>query len=296
MPARKLFSPSQLNVFETLPSDEINNTIAEHFGPRPAISLPDNPNALRTNLLRKVFAGWPMNCRPDSARPVLATTRDGLRLRGWDVPTQDHFWLRLCVLDKPACAARSVFLEVLDETGWTNWLGAMKSLFPPMTQPRGQVPPEWQSMLDLTCELPDSASQIVRRLQPGTGLAWFTPRGVGWDAWSGDENTHTQIRRRFMLLGQTRDGMRVWDIRCAMAALQLLNRPRLVEITLRGNGPMGVNALYAGLFEPSVKRLELRVLPSSHRDGPDYLNVLQVLDIPGALQLARQQMNLELSE
>jgi hypothetical protein len=42
---------------------------------------------------------------------------------------------------------------------------------------------------------------------------------VGLTAWSGGETRLTKIRRRFMLLGQTLDGMRVWDIRCAVQAL-----------------------------------------------------------------------------
>jgi hypothetical protein len=53
---------------------------------------------------------------------------------------------------------------------------------------------------------------------------------------------------------------------------------------------MGVNALYAALFEPNVRRLELEQLPKSHMAGADYLNVLKVLDIPQALQMAAERV------
>jgi hypothetical protein len=53
---------------------------------------------------------------------------------------------------------------------------------------------------------------------------------------------------------------------------------------------MGVNALYAALFEPAIRDLELSDLPNSHAAGPDYLNVLQLLDIPQALALAGERV------
>ena len=37
-------------------------------------------------------------------------------------------------------------------------------------------------------------------------MVYVAPRGVGRTAWNADEKKQTQIRRRFMLLGQTLDG------------------------------------------------------------------------------------------
>ena len=42
---------------------------------------------------------------------------------------------------------------------------------------------------------------------------------------------------------------------------------------------MGVNALYASLFEASARRVELSELPKSHTEGPDYLGILRVTDV-----------------
>ena len=96
-----------------------------------------------------------------------------------------------------------------------------------------------------------------------------------------DTKAQTHIRRRFMLLGQTLDGMRVWDIR---RAIRTIPTPENRHLTLRSRREMDVNALYAALFETGVASLNLVELPESHRNGPDYLNVLQVLDVQEAQQ------------
>ena len=70
---------------------------------------------------------------------------------------------------------------------------------------------------------PEAVREVAARMQARkTALAFFAPRGVepaGWQAQNGKAN---QIRRRYMLLGQTLDSMRVWDIRCAAQAVKAL--------------------------------------------------------------------------
>src|SRR5206468_4080514 len=116
----------------------------------------------------------------------------------------------------PTETDRTVSLRVLDQAGWTNWLAALRSF------DRGLH-------MDLAAALAaefrtanppadEAALQNLRRelSEKNVTLAFFAPRGVGLTAWSGDEKKRTQIRRRFMLLGQTLDGLRVWDIRRAV--------------------------------------------------------------------------------
>ncbi len=118
----------------------------------------------------------------------------------------------------------------------------------------------------------------------GSVSAYFSPRGLGADTWTGDARKQTQIRRRFMLLGQTLDSMRVWDIRQAIRAVRA--KYPSAELRVEGRGTQAVNLLYASLFEPGVSGMILSDLPASHQEGPDYLNVLRVLDIPIALKIA----------
>ena len=56
-----------------------------------------------------------------------------------------------------------------------------------------------------------------------------------------------------MLLGQTMDGMRVWDIRCAVQVLHSVPGADTANIGLQAAGNMAVNALYAALFQPDVR-------------------------------------------
>ena len=49
---------------------------------------------------------------------------------------------------------------------------------------------------------------------------------------------------------------------------------------VRAQGEMGVNAGYAALLEPGIQKLKLEGLPASQEEGPDYLNVLRVWDLP----------------
>jgi hypothetical protein len=241
---------------------------------------------LIATLKEKSFGGWPTEHLPLEAKPAFSAERDGVTFSAWDFTSQHDVRLRLYFLESvSAKSAQHVSLEVLEDADWNRWLGAMRTGFEN----------------ELTDELandgknrppPDAAgfAEWKRRSESGrTPLAFFAPRGVGLSAWTGDEKKRTQIRRRFMLLGQTLDGMRVWDIRRAVQAVHFVRDADLAKVELRSSGTMGVDALYAALFEPGVRWLELAQLPRSHRDGPDYLNVLKVLDIPQTLEMAGER-------
>jgi hypothetical protein len=122
-----------------------------------------------------------------------------------------------------------------------------------------------------------------------TVVAYFAPRGIGPTAWTTAGKKDSQVRRRFMLVGQTLDGMRVWDIRRAVQAVKAVPGMGKASVTVRAQGTMGVNALYAALFEPAVTRLDLSALPKSHLEGPDYLGVMRFTDIPQTLELAKKR-------
>ena len=97
-----------------------------------------------------------------------------------------------------------------------------------------------------------------------------------------------------MLLGQTLDGMRVWDIRRAIQAIHFVRGGDPAKAGLRANGAMAADALYAALFEPTVSVLDLVNLPKSHMEGPDYLGVLKVTDIPQVTEAIADRVELKL--
>ena len=52
-------------------------------------------------------------------------------------------------------------------------------------------------------------------------MAYIAPRGIGPTAWDQSQRKQTQHRRRFYLLGQSLDGMRVFDVRRAIQAVRM---------------------------------------------------------------------------
>jgi hypothetical protein len=281
--AKKFFAPAELKVFETLPLDAINTNIADTFVPRGnarSFSLEEIQSALR----RSAFAGWPDEESPLETARVFSAERDGLRLGAVDFTSQPGVRLRLYLLENAAGAhADKVVLTALDSAGWTRWLSLARATFGDELSGElagVQVPADVNGSEQLKKDLADQHA----------ALAFFAPRGLGLDAWSGDDKALTKIRRRFMLLGQTLDGMRVWDIRRAVQAAHYAREDDRAMIGLRADGSMAVNALYAALFEPNVRTLESGGMPHSHVDGPDYLGVLKLWDIPQALDLVRTRV------
>jgi len=269
MAAREFFGPEQLRVFDKLPEDQVNTKIEETFVPKAA---PPGPPASAADAVQrqeqylaalraKVFAGWPEERRVANPTLVSHATQSGVRLERYVVDSQPDVSLWLLVLhDAKAKRPEHVLLTVLDAQSWTNspakqlWLGGSTT----------------EAMASLQHEMQ------ARKL----ALAFFAPRGVEPSALPSNAKKVDQIRRRYMLLGQTLDGMRVWDIRCAAQALKALPQFKKTPLQVRAHRQMAVNAAYAALFQPEIAKLVVADVPASHAEGPDYLNVLKVWDLP----------------
>jgi hypothetical protein len=120
-------------------------------------------------------------------------------------------------------------------------------------------------------------------------MAYVAPRGVGPTAFDQSEKKQVQNRRRFYLLGQTLDGMQVYDVRRAIQVLRSFDGYKETQLWLQSHRQMAGVALYASLFEPDVYRLDLYELPHSHVTGPCFLNVLRYLDMPQAVAIAAER-------
>ena len=285
--ATKFFEPEQLKVFAQLPGDQRNTEIHESFVP--AAPPPDVPAdaaawqpmraAWRAALLEKLFRAWPSAPGSLDATKALAADREGLHLEAWDFASQEAIRLRLYLvhrtgLDKP----ESVMLNVLDEQAWQEFLAGMRPAFE--AEFHGEIlPPADDASFRQTAERLRNTAQV---------LAYVAPRGVGPTAWDQSEKKQTQHQRRFYLLGQTLDGMRIWDVRRAIQAVRSLDFIGTAPLALHSQRTAAGVALYAALFEPNLHRLELHDLPKTHRDGPYLLNVQRYLDMPQAVAMAAE--------
>jgi hypothetical protein len=284
-PDPKPLEAQQLKVFEKLPTDATNKIIQELFRRPARPELPDLPAVAREwwpgqrerwlkELQEKCFRGWPTRPADLQAKVVEEIVADGVRLQAWDFVSEEAVPLRVWLLtaekvEKPTL----LVLDVLDEPGWEKWCAGLG--------------PKFQKSLEALTPLTRDDRMFEQNRQTMEKFKWgfavVAPRGIGPTRWT-DPTPHTL--RRFGLLGQTLDGQRVWDVRRALAALGTVEGLKLVPRWLQGKGATAGIALYAGLFEPEVARFDLWYPPASHAEGPTFLNVRTILDMPQAVALA----------
>lgn len=306
MAAIRLFRPEQLKVFREIPSDAINTNVHHTFVPR--VVTPPVPESVAgwerqrdqwsKGLREQVFVGWPASANPVALERRILAERKGLRFQAFDFESQPAVKLRLYTLESTGVRKpEGLRLTIIGDAGakdvpkgcpaFPDWLAMMRPEF------------DWELSEERVALAPVPAadgrawSALQRSLTTNnTIIAWVAPRAVGLTAWTGDVRKQTHLRRRFMLLGQTLDGMRVWDIRRTAQALRSVRGWESLPMTIAAERDMACNALYAALFEPEIQTLDLWRIPSSHERGPDYLNVLRILDVPQAAAMAAEKSRL----
>ena len=289
---RPLLSPQQLKVLQSRPDDAINASVHETFRKPARLELPRSPEVarvwwqgkaaeIREGLRTQVFGGWPVNPPPLQVQAAEDLSHGGLRLRAFDFQSEDEVELRLWLLTADKVARPSlVVLTAVDEEEWQEWVQTLGPVF------RGSL------QLGTDPRLNEKRFEQMRRMLTAHpwAMATIAPRGIGPTRWSSrgldSKAADAADRRRFVMLGQTLDGQRVWDIRRAVQAMETIGDFRNVPLWLQGHGDMAALVLYAALFEPSVQRLDLWHPPPSHDQGPTFLNVRSLIDMPQAMALA----------
>jgi cephalosporin-C deacetylase-like acetyl esterase len=288
--AKDYFKPEELKVFDRLPADQINTRIHDTFVPQAKIAAPPSSSSewnrqrsqWMAELREKCFAGWPAETeatKPPQFHQIFDAEVRDLRFFAYDFNSQPNVTLRLFLLlpkNVPAKKIVSISLLVQSTTDWQRFLSTMPLEFASL--PIGEPVPEKEKRPHLS---------DVKNFNLGVmGTALVAPRGIGLTRWTQDAKKQTHIRRSFMLLGQTVDGMRVLDVRRAMDAIHAVDGLQEVPIAIIGEQPetAGVS-LYAALFKQKVNSLTLYNPSKSHSAGPDFLNVLRVLDMPQAMAM-----------
>lgn len=285
--APKWFDPRELKVYDQIPADALNTRIHETFVPAaPPPSVPSSHGQWQQNrqtwmnaLRQKVFRGWPEATDPLDVQLVLQRQRGGRRLLAYDYTSQGPVRLRLyVVLPAEGVPRRLVAHVAADETQWQRLLTL-------------EAGPFWEDLAEEGVALggaPPAAASPAATSEPAA-VVLIAPRGVGRTTFDPAERKQVQIRRRFYLLGQTLEGMQIWDVRRAVAATRHIDALTDLPLTLVGEQLGAALALYAALFEPAVHTLQLVDPPISHDQGPYLLNVSRVLDLPHTVALAAEQ-------
>ena len=290
-PAVKYFQPDQLKVLDEIPSDEITSRIHDSFvAPAPAPPVPEDGKSwaeyrgkVLAGLEERVFGAWPRKSPPPGTKTDTDLSYGGISLSVHRFVSQAPWELSLYLAHREGLDRKEldlVVLNALDEEGWKDFAATYGKVFAEAF-PKG---------LELPAHDPE-ALEAERRMfgSHKWAMAYVAPRGIGPTRWSGDAKKLNQVKRRFYLLGETLDGMRVHDLVRSAGALRSIRGMSGVSLWMQGSGEMAANLLYSSLYVPDVARLDLHDLPASHMDGPAYLNVLRILDLPQTVALATER-------
>ncbi|MBP8257682.1 MAG: prolyl oligopeptidase family serine peptidase, partial [Opitutaceae bacterium] len=254
--AKSLFEPKDLAVFETPPKDERTSRAHEFFVPAAAPAVPTNSKVWSqqrqtwlANLRKESFAAWPADGEPLGLQRISRETNQDLTLTHWEFAAQGVMRLPLFVFTRASLKSTApVWLHVLDEKAWKELLAA--------------AAPAWPELGAADPATPVSQRYIALLQRAARGeitLAFLVPRGIGPTRWGSDKGARVTSARSYMALGQTLEGMRVWDI---CRAIEALREPEVLghaaaEVNLSGERFQAVNALYASLFASGVSTVEL---------------------------------------
>jgi dienelactone hydrolase len=243
----------ELRVFpedKDVPSDALNGKIDETFVPLAQVNLPEAgkfeewKKKLMKELRDKSFRPLPSRVPPAERESGISQDVSGITRESWTTQKGITVELTYNVRKKKLPKAGTLIVLNVDETE--------------------EEAPDW----------------AVRLVGDEGGLV-LSPRGGRLNVWT-TKSPPNYVERAHALLGQTTDEGRVWDIAATVRALAEREEkaPRWRVI---GRGRAGILAAYAALFEPSISEVVIVDPPASHRNGPIFLNVLGVLDIPEAL-------------
>ena len=155
------------------------------------------------------FRGWPTNPGPTNLLPAASVSRDGITLSTWDFVSQEtHPTTPLCPATGRSENQRARPCRA--QCSETKKTGIRFS--PPSAQPSRKLFLISTCLVSTNVHTSRNAKCSPRKSGP---WAYVCPRGVGPTAFNSNERKRTHIRRRFMLLGQTQDGMQTWDIKRA---------------------------------------------------------------------------------
>ncbi|HAY80814.1 MAG TPA: acetylxylan esterase [Planctomycetaceae bacterium] len=291
--AEKHLEAETLRVFDRLPEDENNTQIDETFVatanrlplPQNAQELEGQRNTIKRTLQEKCFRGWPQETTHLDAKLAFDSTADNIRMRAFDFTSQTGIRLRLYLAERANLTKPDlVVLNVMDQTEWQRFLATYRPAFERELQQETLPAADGESF--------ERTTKMFRAFK--WTMAYVAPRGVGPTQWNTDQRNQIQIRRRFHLLGQTLQGMQTYDVRRAIQMLRTVEGRETQPLWLQSHRQMAGVTLYASLFEPQIKRLDLHALPATHRDGPFFLNIRRVVDLPETVALAAHKSQLVL--
>jgi len=246
-PQLPLFEGQQLRAFPgELPADELNSKIDELFVPTATNSLPETLGEFQT---------WRQNRFAELRRIVFRS-----------LPEKPEATTGLDLDRKPQAGSLQTAPGI--STYW-RYVPASRSK---------SNDKRWLIVLGPDDSL-DARPDWLAKVAGEAACLLVAPRGTGPTRWQ--DPAQFAIERSLPLLGRTVDSGRLEDVLGVVA--HVLRGKSSAKWIIAGRGQAGVIAAYAALFEPRLAEVAVVNPPASHREGPIFLNVLRVVDVPEAL-------------
>ena len=143
--------------------------------------------------------------------------------------------------------------------------------------------PKMPKTVDFLLVRPDEIKADEWKVIKSLSQGGYVVSERGSDPWDWNRKSPPNyVERSHLLLGRTVEQGAVWDV---LATIGYFKKRHMEDFRIVGRGSQGILGVYAALFEPSIKEVVVIDPPKSHKEGPHFLNVLRVLDIPEALGL-----------
>jgi hypothetical protein len=168
----------------------------------------------------------------------------------------------------------------VDDRDWRHWQAALAATVSDWKQTPEAVPAEEQPRVEALQQL------LQKALPADVVVAVVLTRGIGPTEWSREPKKRAQLIRRFLLLGESLDALRAYDLLQGLSATRELCRNPELQIELTASRELDGAALVASLFTEHIQRLTLEDPRPGIEGGPTFLNALKFCDVPLLLLLA----------
>ena len=189
---------------------------------------------------------------------------------------------------------KKLHLEVIDNRDWVEYQKLGRTIWSRVWKEEMELAGVDNNTLVVGGIQTAFAEELDHVGQGNQVYVMFMPRGYGLASLTDDERYITQVRRRFMLLGQTLAGIQVWDVRRCLQVVRSFSSYDQVPIELWGCGEMASIIALAALYEPKIAQINVRRYSKNDKEQPDYLNISRLVTPTQILKLVEQRAKVNL--
>lgn len=242
------FDRKELKVFETLPADQVVKTadqvLVAHLQQSNQTS-DQTPEKIVADLKQRSLRTWPAKAESLNAEKLWNRDADDAKLELWEFTSQGPWRLRTLVARSHDFSAKDspIRVHLVDDSGWE--------------------------------QIEESATGDGKFALDGV-VVYVAVRNIGPHAWTGSETEKTHIKRSFYLIGETLEGMQIWDVLRAVAFAKSRVDRANPEVQITYDDSMQGIAAYAAVLGEDSTLTTAAKLPSDYQKSVPLLGQGQV--------------------